>query len=273
MPVLLLFSARCSSHPEAMPLTVKVSSTIDPAFKEIEIPFMTSGISVRKGGLYIRDEAGVTGVLPGLAAVNNNAESIGSLFIKDYFVTGALDVPEDLRTKLEVPMRDLQPLTNSIRAFSAEHGMEAPEILDLAGRGRSNDAMVPFRYSTCSKEAKALPWLLMGAPRSIPSPGTSVATCLALVMLPDQGPRNPGVPQSEDSKTHKVMLRVTKGAIGQLIGTRGAARRAIEEELGTSFEIQCATDFSDVSTLGDMSHCHLFCGVITDALAPRYKER
>ena len=116
-----------------MPLTAQVRPGIedDPVFKEIETPFLRAGISIRRCGLHVKDKAAVSGVLQALSNVNNNVAAVATLFSQYYTFTGEVDVSEDLRTKLKLPVKDIQPVINSIRALASELGMQSPDVTEL----------------------------------------------------------------------------------------------------------------------------------------------
>ena len=64
--------------------------------------------------------------------------------------------------------------------------MRQPDITNLTGQAGSDYAFVPFGSATCSKEARALLWLLAGAPHKIVDADTTFQSHFPDAMLPSQ---------------------------------------------------------------------------------------
>ena len=258
-----------------MPFDAQVDPSIetDAVFKEIEIAFVRNGVPIRKGGLFIRDKSGIMGVLNAVASINNNVNMVTALFVKYYRFSGELTIPADLLTKLKLPVKDLQALTSAIRAAAAEHSLELPEVTELCGLGKSVDAIAPFGNSSCSREAKSLLWIVIGAPRTIPPAGSSVTSGLPVEMLPGRGPRQGVDPVLPDAKENKVTIKIPKSAVGQVVGAKGASKKAIEDEFGATFQLESALDPAKVIATGSLDKCRVFYGLIMDALSPKFSEK
>ena len=137
----------------------------------------------------------------------------------------------------------------------------------------NSEAIYPFGGVACSKEAKALVWLLMGAPRTMPSAGGSTVSCLPLSMLRDQAPRGSGSGAGGDEKMFRLVLQVPKEAVGLLIGSKGSSKRAIEEQAGGTFDWQTATDPAELLAKGSLVFLQELVHGRQDGAPPQVQRR
>ena len=111
---------------DTMPVTVQVDTERlmkDEAFLEIDTHFLRAGVSIRTGGLFVRDRTAVGGILQGLSSTNNNYKTVADLFRNDYRFEGTFSMDASLRTKLKLSLGDLTRVSTCVRALCADYDM------------------------------------------------------------------------------------------------------------------------------------------------------